>query len=127
MITGAQPVSLGVYVSTRPPRCHLHRNAARVRPGVLCALVIFGGLALLDSDAYLYIRFGVSILTAIIAVFAVQAGHWWWLLGLLPIIVIWNPAWVIEWHGQSWVAAQFVAALVLIASGVLIRKQPSQA
>lgn len=90
-------------------------------PGILAALVLFGGLALLDSDAYLFIRFGVCILTVIVAVFAWQAKTWWWLIGLVPIAILWNPAWVIELHGQGWVALQFVAALVLIASGVLIK------
>ena len=90
-------------------------------PGILAALVLFGGLALLDSDAYLFIRFGVCILTVIVAVFAWQAQAWWWLIGLVPIAVVWNPAWVIELGGQGWVALQFVAALVLIASGVLIK------
>src|SRR5690554_122158 len=90
-------------------------------PGILAALVLFGGLALLESDAYLYIRFGVCILAAIVAFFAWQGGAWWWLIGLVPIVVIWNPAWVIELSGQGWVAIQFVAALVLIGSGVFIK------
>lgn len=96
-------------------------------PALLAALVLFGGLALLDSDAYLYIRFGVCILAMIVAVMAVQARRPWWIIGLAPVIVVWNPAWVIEWHGQEWVAAQFVAALVLIAAGMFIRSRPSEA
>lgn len=90
-------------------------------PGILGALVLLGGLALLDSDAYLFIRFGACILSVIVAVFAWQSGAWWWLLGLAPIAVIWNPAWVIELGGQSWVALQYIAALVLVAAGVLIK------
>ncbi|MHA6668709.1 DUF6804 family protein [Homoserinimonas sp. A447] len=90
-------------------------------PGILAALVLFAGLALLESDAYLFIRFGVCILSVIVAVYAWQSGAWWWLIGLGPIAVIWNPAWVIELSGQGWVALQFVAALVLIASGVFIK------
>lgn len=90
-------------------------------PGILAALVLFAGLALLDSDGYLFIRFGVCILTVIVAVFVWRAEAWWWLGGLVPIAIIWNPAWVIELSGQTWVALQFVAALVLIASGVLTK------
>lgn len=90
-------------------------------PGILAALVLFGGLALLDSDAYLFIRFGVCILTVIVAVFAWQARAWWWLIGLAPVAIIWNPAWVIELSGQGWVAIQYVAALLLILSGVFIK------
>jgi hypothetical protein len=90
-------------------------------PGILAALVLFGGLALLESDAYLFIRFGVCILAVIVGVFAWQARAWWWLIGLVPIAVIWNPAWVIELSGQGWVAIQFVAALILIFAGVAIK------
>jgi hypothetical protein len=95
-------------------------------PGILAALVMFGGFALLDSDGYLFIRFGVCILAVIVAVFAWQAGARQararlWLVALVPIAVIWNPAWVIELSGQGWVALQFVAALVLILAGVLIK------
>ncbi len=90
-------------------------------PGILAALVLLVGLALLESDAYLFIRFGVCILAVIVAVFAWRARAWWWLIGLVPIAVIWNPAWVIELSGQWWVAIQYLAALVLIASGVLVK------
>ncbi len=90
-------------------------------PGILAALVLFVGLALLESDGFLFIRFGVCILAAIVAVFAWQARAWWWLIGLVPIVVIWNPAWVIELSGQGWVAIQYAAALVLIAAGVFIK------
>lgn len=95
-------------------------------PGILAALVLLVGLALLESDAYLFIRFGVCILTVIVAVYAWQAAAWWWLIGLAPIAVIWNPAWIIELSGQWWVALQYLAALVLIAAGILIkvRREP---
>lgn len=95
-------------------------------PGILATIVLLVGLALLDSDGFLFIRFGVSILAVIIAVFAVRAHQWWWLLGLVPIALLWNPAWVIELHGQGWVASQFVAALVLLAAGVMIKVRPSR-
>ncbi|AWB88878.1 DUF6804 family protein [Salinibacterium hongtaonis] len=94
-------------------------------PGILGALVLFAGLALLDSDGYLFIRFGVCILAVICAVFAAQARQWWWLVPLAAIAVVWNPAWVLELHGQGWVAGQFIAAIVMIASGVLIKVRPS--
>ena len=90
-------------------------------PGILAAMVLLVGLALLDTDAYLYVRFGVCILTVIVAVYAWQSGAWWWLIGLAPIAVIWNPAWVIELSGQWWVAIQYVAALVLVAAGITIK------
>lgn len=109
----------GRVPANRQPRAAFTRPA--LAPGILGALVLFVGFALLDSDSYLFIRFGVCILAAIVAVFVWQARAWWWLLGLVPIIVVWNPAWVVELSGQWWVASNYVAALVLIASGVLVK------
>lgn len=90
-------------------------------PGLLGAVVLMVGLALLDSDGFLYILFGVSILAVIVGVFAWQARKWWWWIALAPIVVVWNPAWPLELHGQAWVAIQFIAAMVFIAAGVLIK------
>jgi len=83
------------------------------------------GLALLDSDGFLVIRFLVTILALILCVFVIQAKTWWWLIGLVPIAVLWNPVVVIELHGQWWVAAQFIAALLFIIVGV-VTKVPVQ-
>ncbi len=80
-----------------------------------------GGLALLDSDGFLVIRFLVAILALILCVFVVQAKTWWWLIGLVPIAVLWNPVFIIDLHGQGWVAAQLVAALLFIIVGVLTK------
>lgn len=96
-------------------------------PGILGVIALMVGLALLDGDAFLFIRFAVCILALIVAWFAVQGRQWWWLIGLVPIAVLWNPAFVIELHGQGWVAGQFVAALVLLDAGVLIKVRPSKA
>lgn len=90
-------------------------------PGILGAIALFVGLMLLESDAYLFVRFAVCILTIIVAVFTVQSGQWWWLAGLVPIAVVWNPAWVFELSGQWWVAAQYGAALFLVACGVRVK------
>lgn len=91
-------------------------------PAVLAVIVLMAGLALLDNDeAYIWIRFPVSILAIIVGVFAWQAKQWWWLAGLAPIAVLWNPVWPIILHGQFWVALQFVAALVFVAVGFFIK------
>ena len=87
-------------------------------PGLLGALMLLGGLALLDSDGFIVIRFVVSILALILCVFVIQAKAWWWLLALVPIAVLWNPIVVIQLHGQGWVSIQFIAALVFIIVGV---------
>lgn len=96
-------------------------------PGLLGAVVLFAGLALLDNDgAYFWIRAVVAVLALIVCVFAWQAKQWWWLLGLVPVAVVWNPVRPLEFHGQGWVAAQFVAALVFIVAGVLVKVPNSE-
>ena len=110
-----------------PPAQQPDFTRPALAPGILGVIVLLVGLALLDGDAFLFVRFGVCILTVIVAVFAVQARQWWWLVGLVPIAVLWNPAWIIELHGQGWVSAQFIAALVLLAAGILVKVRPSNA
>ncbi len=91
-------------------------------PGLLGAIVLLAGLALLDNDsAYFWIRTIVAVLALIVCVFAWQAKQWWWLLGLVPIAIVWNPVWPTAFHGQGWAAAQFVAALVFVAAGIRIK------
>ncbi|MGO4784390.1 DUF6804 family protein [Cryobacterium sp. W22_MBD10_FK3] len=87
-------------------------------PGLLGAIALLAGLALLDVGSFVIIRYIVSILALIICVFVIQAKAWWWLIALVPIAVLWNPIVVIELHGQGWVSAQFIAALVFIVVGI---------
>ena len=87
-------------------------------PGLLAAIALLAGLALLDVDSFVIIRYIVSILALIICVFVIQAKAWWWLIALVPIAVLWNPIVVIDWHGQGWVSAQFIAALIFIIVGI---------
>jgi hypothetical protein len=100
-------------------------SRSALAPGLLGAIVLMVGLALLDSDAFTIIRFAVSILALIIIVFVIQAKAWWWLIGLVPIAVLWNPIVEFDLHGQAWVAVQFVAALIFIAVGI-VTKVPVQ-
>jgi hypothetical protein len=105
---------------TSYPTPEFRRTA--LAPGLLGAIVLLAGLALLDNPpAYLWIRFPVSILAVIVCIYAWQGKQLWWFIGLVPIAVVWNPAWVFEWHGQAWVAVQFVAALVFIVAGIRIK------
>jgi hypothetical protein len=107
---------------TSYPTPEFRRTA--LAPGLLGAIVLIAGLALLDNTgAYLWIRFPVSILAVIVCIYAWQGKQPWWFIGLVPIAVLWNPVWVIELHGQFWVALQFVAALVFIAAGILIKSR----
>jgi len=91
-------------------------------PGLLGAIVLLAGLALLDNETwFLVIRFGVAILALIMVVFAYQAKQWWWIPVLVAIAVVWNPVFPFLFHGQVWVAAQLVAALAFIVIGVMVK------
>ena len=91
-------------------------------PGILGAIVLLAGFALIDSgDAFLWILFPVAILALIVAWFAFQARHWWWIPPLLAIAVFWNPVFPFGFDGGLWVAAQYIAVLVFVAAGVLIK------
>ena len=90
-------------------------------PGLLGAVALVVGILLIGTDGFLFVLFAVSILACIIAVFAWQAKSWWWLLPLAAIVVLWNPVWPLPLTGQGWLAAQFIAAAVFIAAGILIK------
>lgn len=90
-------------------------------PAILATVALLAGVAAIGGDLYLLIRFVVSILALIVAVFAWQAKHLWWMLVLVPIAVVWNPVVPIELSRDVLLAAHYVAALVFIAAGILIR------
>ena len=104
---------------SRYPTPEYRRTA--LAPSILATIVLLAGVALVDSDAYLVIQFLVAILALIVAVFAWQARQWWWLAGLAPIAVLWNPVVPLEIDGDLWLGLHYVAAIVFIAAGVLIR------
>ncbi len=90
-------------------------------PGILGAVAAMAGLMLLGSDTYLIVRFAVSILALIIAVYAFQGRKWLWLLPLLAIAVVWNPVFPLEFAGTMWRAAHVLVAGMLLAIGVFLR------
>ncbi len=105
---------------TSYPTPEFRRTA--LAPGILGAIVLFAGFALLSSEGFVWIRFATSILALIISVYAWQAGQWWWLIGLVPIAVLWNPIFPIDIASdQVWLALQYVAAIVFIVAGVRIK------
>ena len=91
-------------------------------PSLLAVVALLVGVALIESDGFTVIRYVVSILALIVAVFAWQSGRWWLIIGLVPIAVLWNPVVPIELGMPDlWLGLQYVAALVFIASGILIK------
>ena len=106
-------------------------NPARrtaLAPAIIVVIALLAGVAFIESDGFTVIRYVVSIFALIVAVFAWQAHQWWWLIGLVPIAILWNPVFPIDLGlPEVWLGLQYVAALVFIAAGILIRTEPDQA
>jgi hypothetical protein len=90
-------------------------------PGIIAAIALLVGAIDLDAGWFEVIRYIVAIFAAIVAVFAFQAKQWWWLPLLAAIAVAWNPVWVVEIGAPWWQGAQYVAALVFLVAGWLIK------
>lgn len=103
-----------------------YRRTALV-PALLGAGALIGGVALIETDGFTVIRYLVSILALIVAVFAWQARQWWWLAGLVPIAVLWNPVFPIDLGVPDlWLGLQYIAALVFIATGILVKVKDTE-
>jgi len=91
-------------------------------PALIAAAALLIGVTLIGGEGFTVIRFIVSIFALIVAVFAWQAGQWWWLVPLAAVAVLWNPVFPIELgQAELWMALQYVAAAVFIAAGILIK------
>ncbi len=107
-------------MTNRYPTKSFRRTA--LAPGILAAIVLLAGLALLNSSAFFWIQTVTAILAAIVCVYAWQSKQWWWLPLLGAIVVLWNPIWPIDLHQeQVWLALQYVAVIIFIVCGILIK------
>lgn len=106
-------------MTNRYPTPEFRRTA--LAPAVLAAIVLLAGIALVGLDGYFVIRFVVSILALIVAVFAWQARQWWWIPLLAAIAVLFNPVVVMTLEGGMQLGAHYVSALVIIVVGVLVK------
>ncbi|MFB7892431.1 DUF6804 family protein [Microbacterium sp. NPDC056044] len=95
------------------------RNA--FAPSLIAAIALFLAPLLIGGDWFLLIRFVVAILAVIVAWFAFQARHWWWIPVFVAIAVLWNPIFPFAFDGPVWTAAQPVAAVVFLVAGATIR------
>lgn len=91
-------------------------------PSIIAVIALLAGVALIAGDGFTVIRYVVAIFALIVGVFAWQAKQWWWIIGLAPIAVLWNPVVPIDLgNADVWLGLQYVAALVFIAAGVFIK------
>lgn len=103
----------------RYPTPQFRRTA--LAPGILGALVTLAGVALIGVDAHTVILFAVSILAAIIAVFAWQARQWFWIVPLALVVVAFNPVLPIDFTPEVASGVHYVSALVFIAAAIFIK------
>ncbi|WP_205864964.1 DUF6804 family protein [Planctomonas sp. JC2975] len=90
-------------------------------PGLLGAIILIAALALIGGAWYVWVQFAVAILALIMCVFAVQGKAYWWLIGLVPIAVVFNPVWPLP-IDDLWLRILHLAgAVVFIAVGVSIK------
>jgi len=90
-------------------------------PGLLAAIALLIGAALVDNEWFTLVRYVVSILALIIAWFAIQARAFWWLVPLVAAAVLWNPVLPLPLSGPGWLSAQLIAPVVFVVAGVMIR------
>jgi len=90
-------------------------------PGLLAAIVVIAGFALIEGTGFIIIRYVVAILALIIGFFAYQAKQWWWMPLLLAIAVIWNPVVPFGFSGVYWYGAQYLAIVVFLLTAILIK------
>lgn len=119
----ALPVDSGSVSHPRTPQSpHTPQpvNRAALAPGLLGAIILLAGLAV-GPDWYLYVRYAVSILALILCVFAVQARKWWWLAGLVPVAMLWNPVLPIAALDGLLPLLSLPAAVVFVVAGITIK------
>jgi len=90
-------------------------------PGLLAAIVMIAGFALIGQDSFIIIEYVVAILALIVAWFSFQAKQWWWIPLLLAIAVIWNPVVPFGFSGPYWFGAQYVAILVFVLVAIFVK------
>jgi hypothetical protein len=90
-------------------------------PGLLASVALLIGVALIETETYIVIRFIVAILALIVMVFAYQARQWWWMPLLLAVAVLWNPVYPFDIAGPWWLGAQYLAILVFVVAGGFIK------
>ncbi len=108
---------------TRTPSPY-QRNA--LAPSLIAAAVLFLAPTLMGGDWFTVVLFVVAIFAVIVAWFAVQARHRWWVPVFVMIAVAWNPVFPLGFTGPVWTAAQFVAAVVFLIAGATIKLERGQ-
>ena len=95
-------------------------------PGVLGAIVLLAGLAVIGGEFFVYVQYAACILALIMTVFAVQGRKWLWLLPLIAIAVVWNPVWPLRLADDLWSSLHLLGCAAFIGVGVFMRTPDHQ-
>lgn len=90
-------------------------------PSLLAAVVLLACVAIIDASAFVFARWGVTVLALIILVFAVRGRSWWAAALMAAVAVCWNPLVVVTIPGQVWAALQIVAAALFVVVGLAVK------
>lgn len=90
-------------------------------PAIIAAIALLVGVTAIDGGPFVVVTWIAAIFAGIVGVFAFQARQWWWLPLLAAILVVFNPVWPLTLDDTLWRILHYVAALVFLASGWLIR------
>ncbi|WP_420367728.1 DUF6804 family protein [Curtobacterium sp. L1-20] len=90
-------------------------------PSLIAAIVLLACVAIVDSSGFVFARWGVTVLSLIVLVFAVRGRAWWAVVLMAAVAVCWNPLEVVPIPGEVWAALQLVAAAVFIVVGILVK------
>lgn len=107
-----------------PPPAPVQRNA--LAPALTAALVLLAGIVLVGGGAFSIVRFAVAILALIVAWFAAQSRHWWWIPVFVAIAVLWNPVAPVGLDARWWAVAHLVAIPVFVIAGLTIKTAPTE-
>lgn len=90
-------------------------------PGILGGIVLLASFALIGGDWYIWVRFVVAILALIMCVFAVQGKSYWWLIGLVPVAIVFNPVWPLPIDDLWLRLLSLAGTVVFVAAGIAIK------
>jgi hypothetical protein len=90
-------------------------------PSLIAAIVLLACVAIVDSSAFVFARWGVTVLALIVLVFAVRGRTWWVAVLMAAVAVCWNPLAVVSIPGELWAALQLVAAALFIVVGIVVK------
>jgi hypothetical protein len=90
-------------------------------PSLLAAVVLLACVAIVDSSAFVFARWGVTVLALIVLVFAVRGRTWWAAVATAAVAVCWNPVVVVPIPGEVWAALQILAAALFIVVGIVVK------